>query len=373
MIDFVEIRNSNREVIGIIDTAKSIIWSIPYYGIGDFEIYAPFTAEHAKFLAAGHYVTRQDEKNIGIIEHINITYSPQDGRMIVASGRFGKALLTRRLIYNLNGNSISPVISSGNVEAAARALVNSNIIAAADSARNVSFIELGPLSGLTAVIVDANGNATQKQTSYSNLQEYTDEILQEYAAGAYMGFNRATQKLQYIVYVGEDRSINNAAGNDPIVFSQDYDNLLSTNYDYNEQALKNTALIGGVGEGAARYMEELAGSATGINRREVFIDASDQSKTYESGETTLEYSNDVYSKMLISKARQQLATLVTVETMTGGVDITNSGLEVGVDFYAGDIITIQDNELGKYINARIVKVTEVQDDNGYNIAVEFGE
>lgn len=44
MIEYVEVRSaSTREIIGIIDNSKSIIWHDVYYGVGDFEIYAPCT------------------------------------------------------------------------------------------------------------------------------------------------------------------------------------------------------------------------------------------------------------------------------------------------------------------------------------------
>ena len=43
MIDYVEIRNAETELMGIIDTAKSIIWRSVYYGVGDFEVYAQAT------------------------------------------------------------------------------------------------------------------------------------------------------------------------------------------------------------------------------------------------------------------------------------------------------------------------------------------
>ncbi|MBR3321952.1 MAG: hypothetical protein IKG04_08640, partial [Exiguobacterium sp.] len=44
----------------------------------------------------------------------------------------------------------------------------------------------------------------------------------------------------------------------------------------------------------------------------------------------------------------------------------------GVDYGLGDIITVQDNYIGKYINTRITEATEVQDENGYRIDVVFG-
>ena len=374
MIDFVEIRNADRETIGIIDAAKSIIWTAKYYGVGDFEIYTQATNEAIAMLKIGNYVTRPDDRNVGIIESISVNFNAQDGYMITAAGSFAKSILARRLIYNLSGNTIYPVVISGNVETAVRGLVSRSIISATDAARNVSFIELGAAAGIAKTIVDANGAATQKQTSYGNLQAYTDEVLQEYALGAYIGIDRKTLKLQYIVFAGADRSGENTEGNTPIVFSQEFDSLLSSDYTYDTTALKNTALIGGEGEGTARFFSMLTPSgASGIDRREVFIDGTDQAKKYEteSGEEA-EYTDAEYTKLLQSKARQELTNYIIVETFAGEVDITNSGLAYGVDFNVGDLVTVQDNKISKYATTRIITVTEVQDENGYQISVEFG-
>jgi hypothetical protein len=46
---------------------------------------------------------------------------------------------------------------------------------------------------------------------------------------------------------------------------------------------------------------------------------------------------------------------------------------LGVNFDLGDLITIQDNQIGLYINTRVIEVTEVQDENGYNVNVVYGD
>lgn len=78
-----------------------------------------------------------------------------------------------------------------------------------------------------------------------------------------------------------------------------------------------------------------------------------------------------YRQQLAAEGQQQLATLVSVEGFSGSIDLTNSPFVYGVDFDIGDIVTVQDNGINKYINVRVVAVTEVQDDNGYRINLEF--
>lgn len=379
MIDLLEIRNAQRARIGVIDTAKSVIWNTQYYDTGDFEIYVRFTAKNLQLLQIGHYVTRENNRNIGIIEHVNVGYNVQDGQMITASGRFAKCILGQRLIYNFDSanNRIYPVISKGNVETAARTLVTNNIIAASDAARNIDFIVLGDLAGIAANIVDENGKTTQKQTSYGNLLTYTDELLHEYGCGAYMGFDRETLKLKYTCYEGKNRTANNAqraAGVKPLIFSKEFDNLLTSEYSITNQELKNTALIGGEGEGTERFCVMLSDGTTGINRREIFIDASGQSRNYkDSSGTDQTYTASEYTALLKSDAKQQLYNYVVVEKFTGDVDITNSGLVIGRDFQIGDLVSVQDNALNVFLTKRIIAANEVQDDNGYTISINFEE
>lgn len=379
MIDILEIRNAQRARIGLIDTAKSVIWNTQYYDTGDFEIYVQFTKKNLQLLQIGHFVTRENNRNIGIIENVNISYTAQDGRMITASGRFAKCILGQRLIYNFDSanNRIYPVISKGNVEAAARALVTNNIIAASDAARNIDFITLGDLAGIAANIVDENGQTTQKQTSYGNLLTYTDELLKEYRAGAYMAFDRETLKLKYTCYEGQNRTADvkrRAAGIKPLVFSTEFDNMLKSDYSITNEALKNTALIGGEGEGTERFCVMLSDGTTGINRREIFIDASGQSRKYkDSSGTDQTYTTSEYTALLKSEAKQQLYNYVIVEQFTGDVDITNSGLVIGADFEVGDLTSVQDNTLNVFTTKRIIAATERQDDNGYQISINFEE
>lgn len=375
MIEYLEARNSNREIIGILDDFQSIIWETNYYSTGAFEVYLRAVPQYINVLQIGNYVTRPDDENIGIIENINVEYSEEFGKMIAASGRFAKSILDRRIIYNASGNttgklSISPVISSGLVETAVRKLVTDHIISSPQTARNISFITLGELQGITKKIVDESGKNTQVQTSFGNLLEYTDEMLHSYELGAKMVFDRETLQLKYTVYEGKDRSRNNTQNNLPIIMSQEYDNFFSSRYEKNTTQIKNTALIGGEGEGADRFCTMIGTNATGLNRREVWIDASAQSKTYELNGEQKQYTDDEYLALLKSAGTQTIADYQTTEIYDGELNI--NALTYKTDFNVGDIITVEDNELNIYINPRIIAVIENQNESGYSISISYG-
>lgn len=373
MIEYVEIRDANRNLVGIVDTAESIIWESSYYSTGRFEIYVQANAETIALLKVGNYVTRPNDKNIGIIEGINITYYPVSGRMIIASGRFAKSILDRRLIYSLSGTSITPTISSGLVEVAVRKLVNDNIIASNQVNRNIPFIRLGTLQNIATRIVDENGNSARLQTSFGNLLDYTDNLLKEFGLGAYVSLDWATKNLLYNVIAGADRSAGNTQGNNPIVFSQEFDNLLSTDYKYETVAEKTTALIGGEGEGPERYFVTIGNNASGIARREVMVNASGQHRKYKDEEDVEHvYTDAEYTELLKAYGANEMEDYQSVQTFRGDVDISYSNLVFGVDYNVGDIITIHDTQLSLYMDTRIITATEVQDSSGYKLSITYG-
>ena len=373
MIDYVEIRNAETELIGIIDTAKSVIWRSVYYGVGDFEVYVQATQNTRELLSVGNYVTRQDNNEIGIIEKVEIKADQFDGLMITAIGRFAKSILDRRLIYNLSGTSNAATILCGNVELQVRKIVEENAISCAfDSRRNIPLLELGALANIPLKIVDESGNAAQKQVSYGNLLEYSDAVLQEYDLSARVTLDAERKKLQYSVFSGEDRSEENESGNEPVIFSEGYDNLKDSAYSLDKTSCKNAALIGGEGEGTARFYALLSGAETGLARREVWVDASSISKKYkDAGGAEQTYPDDVYSGFLIEKGRQSLSALKPVEAFGGSLDVTSGNFVFNRDFFLGDVVTVESERIGIYKRVRIISVTEVQDENGYTVAVDY--
>lgn len=375
-IEYVEIRSAaDRELLGIIDTAKSIIWHRKYYSIGDFEVYAPCTADNVALLAAGNYVTRPDDVEVGLIESVQMPYNDIDGRMIVARGRFAKSVLDRRIIYKRSGYSVSPTILRGSVETAARSLVTENAVDCIfDRGRNIPELAFGPHANTAPVIRDETGAAAQKQVTHANLLTYTDSLLEEYGLGAYCGLNELNQ-LAYTVFAGVDRSVNNTAGNEPVIFSQDFDNLISSEYAYDESKLKNTALIGGEGEGTERFTTILKNAnVTGMSRREIFVNASSHSKKYtDDNNVEHTFSDAEYDAQLKTIGMQDIAEYAITETFKGTIDLTDSSFVYGIHFGLGDIVTVQDVEIGLYTNPRIIEITEVQDDNGYQIDAVYGK
>lgn len=367
-IDYVEVRGGDLQLRGIIDTAMSVIWHSVFFGVGDFEIYAQATHENVALLGIGNYVTRPDDLEVGIIEKIEIADDPQNGKMITASGRFAKSLLDRRLIYNLSGTVNTPTILRGKVETEVRRVIEENAIDCPfDRNRNIPVLALGDMVGFPHKIVDSGGVAAQKQVSYENLLSYTDAVLEEYGLAAMVVLDEDAGKLRYVVYSGEDRSADSWGSNDPIIFSKDFDNLTSTTYQYDATTERNVALIGGAGEGLERFFS-LVGSSQGLQRREMWVDASSVNRSYkDENEEEQTYTDDEYLAMLDATGLQNVNASRATEVFDGTLDLQNSGLQYNKDYSLGDIVTVQDDNTGNYFNVQLCEIIEVQDENGYSI------
>lgn len=337
------IMNKNFEKIKVIEDA-SVIWAKRYYDVGDFEIYVGATEEYINILQSGNYVTRLDDDNVGIIEDIKITYDDEGAEYLTVTGRFAESILERRIVWQQTQ-------LTGTVENGLRKLINENIINPTNEDRKISIIGLGAAKGYT--------DKLNAQYTGDNILEINKNV--SIASQTGFRFNFTGAKFEYELYKGIDRSYNQTQ-NSYVVFSDKYDNLLTSEYELNTSNLKNVALVAGEGEGKARKTVSV-GSGIGLARYEIFVDARNLS-TNEGEITEEEYNNALREK--------GLENLVTItQAFTGEVDLQQNYI-YKKDFFLGDIVTIENSKWGIFINSRIIEVIESEDESGYTISLTFG-
>lgn len=390
MIKYIECRNANRVLLGIIDDFNSVIWHTEYFGTGDFEVHTPFTEEHRSWLAIGNFITRPDSVQIGIIERLSITFTPEEGRMLTATGRFCLCLLERRLCLKplVNYRAKTTTIASGaKTEVAARQLITDHIINPAWARRKISFVALGTIKNLTGI-------TEERQSTYQNLLSFSQKVLQNGREnsilspyGAYMSFNRSDKKLYYNVYKGQDRSSGSntvSFGVKPLIFSEDFDNLTSFEYTKDITNYKNDGVAGGEGEGASRFYHYLYpdynAKRDGMQRFEQFFDESSISQTYQdaAGNDTT-YTNVQYAKMLQTEGKSLLKEYQVESIIIGDIDVTSTGLKFAPtpqddgDYCVGDIVLLKDKKIKISVASRITSMKEVQDSEGYTATASFDD
>ena len=139
-----------------------------------------------------------------------------------------------------------------------------------------------------------------------------------------------------------------------VVFSRDFDNLISYDRIKSHRQIKNVALVAGEGEGTDRKTA-IVNDVAGLDRRELFVDAREISTN--DGEVSLAD----YEKQLQAKGIEKLQELSIDNSIDA--DIDTRMYKYPVDYEVGDYIKIVDYR-GISHTAQITEYITNSDING---------
>lgn len=343
--------NKNLDVIAIVDVYESIIWTERYYEYGDFELYTAMTQDLLNYIKTDNYIQRVGSDRVMIIEEIRIDTDSETGNHITITGRSLESILDRRVIW-------SQTTISGNLQNGIKKLINENIISPSKEERKISnfIFKDSTDSQITGLTVEA-------QYTGDNLYDVISKVCEEKSIGFKVSLNESKQFV-FELYAGADRSYEQT--NYPyVVFSPNFDNIINSNYLESKENLKNVALVGGEGEGTARKYLAI-GNTSGLDRRELFVDARDISSEGEDGETL---TTEQYNELLKQRGNEYLADYTDLVSFEGAVE-TNIMYKYGVDFFDGDIVQIA-NEYGHEAKVRILEVVISENEEGNSVYPTF--
>jgi len=337
--------NKHFEQIAVIDDFKSLIWAKRYSKFGDCELYVRACNEYIETMNEGYYLVRNDDDMVCRLRSVELDTDTEQGDFLIAVGDDARNLLNQRVVWQQTNYS-------GTVEDYVRQLITDNVINPSMAARVLDNIILGDRVGLPATI--------SEQVTYSQLGEKIIEICSAYNYGSRMRLDDSN-RLVFEMYEGLDRSYNQDV-NDHVVFSPEFDNVISSKYKIDWTNLKNVALIAGEGEGVNRR-RYILGNRTGYDRYELYVDARDVSSEVEEGQTI------DYDATLKARGIEALGEYGTTISFEGEVE-PNYSYKYGVDYNLGDIVQVM-NDYGVSTSARITEVIESFDENGHSIIPTF--
>lgn len=266
----VYILDGDLNPIGLIDRYVSLIWSNRYDVEGDCELYLEATIEILSLIKKGKYLSRLDDEMVCRIEKIELDTNAEEGNYITVTGYDVKKILSQRILW-------SQTNVDGNVEDYIRNMIYKTLVNPNLSARAIKNTQgrqnfmLGDKAGFTEV--------TTEQASYSRVSDKVQEFCKVYGWGYKVIVDIGN--FYFVLYKGTNRS-------ESVVFSNEYENLISTKYMEDRSNLANVALVAGEGEGSERA-RNVSGYAEGLDRYEIYVDARDLSKTITWEELTSMY------------------------------------------------------------------------------------
>lgn len=315
--------------LGIVDIYSSLRWRRKYYSPGEVEIHCPLTDENKVMMKRENIIRRKDRTEFAIINSVQIDNGNNE---ITVKGNMGSIILKNRVI--------TPTVSfsSAAVEMAMQNIVYSNCILN----RPISNLALGSLKGYTATC--------SFQATYKNVLEVLESLGKSANLGFRMHLDAENKKIIFDVYQGIDHSTAQSA-NPIVIFSEEFENLTSSQYTYNDTNYKNYAIVGGEGDESSRIIVEVD-NTNGEDRRELWVDAKDLQK----GSMT----DDQYKAQLTQRGLEKLAESCVSETISGDI-IDTANFQYLTDWDLGNIVTFKSN--GITLSQRITEVEEV-DENG---------
>lgn len=355
----IHVLDQSFNLVGVVDDYISVIWRPAYYDVGDFELYINATSEAVALLQKNRYLVRESDitvdksgnvtyTNVMIIKNFILTTSAEEGDRLTYTGRELKHLLHQRIVWKQTR-------MNSKVEYGIRRLVTENAISPTDPKRVIPDLVLGAEAGLM--------DSMDKQVTGKALDEAITDICATYGYGWEIFIYNSS--LVFIVYQGVNRSYSQT-GQPYVVFGDEFDNILNSEYQLQSEQYANTTLIGGEGEGTERIMTTVGAENSGLDRYETFTDASGISQNKDSeDEITLEE----YLLLLEEAGKENLAALAITEGFSGEV-LSDVTFKYGEDFYIGDTVTVK-NRYGISKDVLVLSAIESDDETGAKLIPQF--
>lgn len=339
--------------IDTIDTIESLIWTSRFNEIGDFEIYTEINKRNVGSFVDGRFLSIAKSEDRMLITSVEIKSNAEFGNKLLVKGVCLKSILKRRIIWR-------QTILSGNLQTEIIRLLNENVISPTILNRKIDNFTyaLSTDPAITSLTVD---------TQFTG--DYLVDAISKLCKTNGIGFKVLRVDDQYVfeLYSGKDRSYSQSL-NPYVVFSQKFDNIISSNYYESSDGYKSVALVAGEGEGINRITKSVALSEddiSGIDRRELFVDARDIS-SYIDGE---QLSLEDYELLLSYRGAMDLFESKKINLFEGQAD-TSKVFIYGEDFFLGDIVQTE-NEYGNSGRTMVVNVMISENISGINIYPSF--
>lgn len=325
----------------VMDVFSSLIWVKRYYTSGDFELYAPATAQLSDWLSRYKYIARDDEDGLMMVEDVEIKTDAENGDYYIISGQSIEGILSWRVILPLT------IIETDDAAAVVYRLVKENIgVDCPWPDRKVANFLVDETFTLPANI--------KTQMRGANLMQTITDLGMTYGFG-FKVLPDSNGNFVFSLYQGQDTEV---------VFSKEFDNIINTDYYKKTSQYRNAALVLGEGEGDARRSAYAGGSPlSGLDLREIYVDARDISSNDG------EIPDADYSAMLLNRGNEKLSEYKEVKGFEGEVE-PNTTYKYKVDYNLGDVVTV-DNGYGAVARPRIIEIIESWDDTGYKVIPTF--
>lgn len=353
-----EVYDSSLNLLGMLEICKSVVWEAQAFGAGSFQLESILTDETRELLREDNIIWIAGEDH-GIIEHIAMEAGEDGINNITVKGRLLSSILDRRVLWG------TYKITSGRPGAVMANFVNTSCV---EVSRGTAALRKIP--GLVIGSVDTSGSSIRCNRTGGTVLEAVSGIGEAYQVAYGIDFNHTSGQMEFWARKGVNRTINQSAV-EAVFFSTELDDVIASEYAYDGADFRNVAYVGGQidDETDTRQYVTIEGTAAGLARRELFVDARDCSKVNED-QTVM--SDSEYAQVLQQRGQSKLGEHPRSESFEVTCKTRDTTYEYGVDFFLGDTITITDERLGLTVDAIVTAVQRSMTRDGETLTFTFG-
>lgn len=323
---------------------ESLVWTEKYCGIGTFSLVTGDTAENAKMLRKGNLL------HFGVYDGVIVSVSVSGGKVVVNG---------YSLAYLLNQRTPMNDAAVVDVESDLYSLYTQN-----RRGLDVDVSEPKDLPGVADIAV-----------SGGKIGEWVEEACKQAGLGFRVTLDVRTKRKLFEIYKGEDlTSVNNPKA---VHFSTATNTLTALSMQDDAAEFANVAVVRGK-DLQERYVVQIVGNATGADRHEIFVDATndpqkDEQKEYddEGNET------NVIPAETMEEYKARLRALGTEELQNHlgrlNFEVTISPEDYGVRYKLGDVVLCNSPKHGLKLSAVVSEVKHTIDRQKETIQVVLGE
>lgn len=357
----IRIFSPNIDFQAEISNYESLIFVRSWSGIGDLELRINRYKNYTETLKKGNIIVVGNQLHKAyIILHKEIEL---DEKGKITENWIIKALELKSVVgrrITLPPSHTAYDNRRGAAETVMKHYVDRNIVNPSNVARKIDQLVIAEDQG--------RGMTVDWSSRLKNVAEELSAISSYAKVGWNVRVDYDTKKWIFDVSEGKDLTVNQTE-NSPVIFSPEFDSIKEMSFSDSDMNFKNTAYIGGQGEGIDRRIVEL-GDQTGLSRFELFVDARDISEETDTDPPEPRDENEVINE-LENRGRQKLSEYET-ELFLEAQIMTHSTFEYEKDWDLGDRVTIQNKGWGVTMDTRITEVREIYETGGYQIEATFG-
>lgn len=369
----IRVYNTSLEQVGIVDEIQSLIWHPKYWNVGSVQLLVPVTQNNLDLLVDGailikHYDGESTDDDIDTdgkwrraaqINYRCISTDTDGAETIEVQAEFLSGWISRRVI-------LDSIVAQATCATVMERIVRENMGDQADSDRQFEQFEILTTGDLGGSLVEY---------SHSILADAGTEVHDRAVAGK-LGYdilvNERTRKYGFQIYKGNDFTQTNSDGNNPCVFSQEFDNISTQEFIQSSENCKNVTYVAGAEQEDGTVTVIEVGSGEGMERREVYTDGSALEQTYTEDDVEITMSTAEFLQLLYDMGEANLSNYDETISFSSEIN-TDSNLTYRTDFDVGDQVTCISKRWGIKIDLRITEVEEVSEQGSNTLNITFGE